>query len=377
MNTLFVLISTVLVMIMVPAIGFLYGGMVRKKNVLSTISMSMVSLAITSIHWIIIGYSLVFGSSILGIIGSLNNLGLKNVGIENYAYVAFQLMFAAVTLTLIISAVVERIKPEAFLLFSILWLTFVYAPIAHWTWNGNGFLNKMGFVDFAGGLVVHATAGFSSLALALIIGQRIGFQRYPFLPNNIPLALIGTMLLWFGWFGFNAGSALDLNEIALNAFLSTNTAAAAGLLSWMLISWLKENKISSLGMASGIIAGLGAITPGAGFISPINAIIIGFVSSILCYYVMNLRIKKGIDESLDCFSIHGISGTFGLIATGIFSNVAKLHIQIIGALIGIIYSFIVTYIIAYIIDKTIGLRVIEEEEYIGLDVIKHGEHAYS
>ncbi len=385
-DNLFIIISTALVMLMVPAIGLLYGGMVRRKNVISVISLSIIALAVTSIQWIIIGYSLVFSETFLGLLGSLKYFGLNNVSLEEYSYVAFQLMFAAVTLALITSAVVERIKLSSFLLFSALWLTFVYAPIAHWVWNENGILAKLGMLDFAGGLVVHANAGFAALALALVIGRRYGFLSYTFLPNNIPMAIVGGMLLWFGWFGFNAGSALEANYIASNALLSTNTAAAAGALGWMLVNWLKEGKVSSLGIISGIIAGLVAITPGAGYVKPIFAIIIGFISGIICYYAMNYRIKRGIDESLDCFSIHGIAGVWGAIATGIFAsinssglilgNYTQPVIQLIGTIIGITYSFVVTYVIAYFLHRTIGLRVKREEEYVGLDIAKHGEQAY-
>ena len=385
-DNLFIIISTALVMLMVPAIGLLYGGMVRRKNVISVISLSIIALAVTSLQWIIIGYSLVFSETFLGLLGTLKYFGLNNISLKEYSYVAFQLMFAAVTLALITSAVVERIKLSSFLLFSALWLTFVYAPIAHWVWNENGILAKLGMLDFAGGLVVHANAGFAALALALVIGKRYGFLNYTFLPNNIPMAIIGGMLLWFGWFGFNAGSALEANYIASNALLSTNTAAAAGALGWMLVNWLKEGKVSSLGIISGIIAGLVAITPGAGYVKPIFAIIIGFISGIICYYAMNYRIKRGIDESLDCFSIHGIAGVWGAIATGIFAsinssglilgNYTQPVIQLIGTIIGITYSFVVTYVIAYFLHRTIGLRVKREEEYVGLDIAKHGEQAY-
>ncbi len=380
------IISTALVMLMIPAIGFLYGGMVRRKNVVSTITLSIISLIITSIYWVIAGYSLTFGESIFGIIGTLNNIFLHGIEMKEFAFAAFQLMFAAVSLALITSAVVERIKPSAFILFSVLWLLLVYTPIAHWTWNENGILAKLGILDFAGGLVVHANAGFSALALAIVIGSRLGFPRYQFLPNNIPIALLGALLLWFGWFGFNAGSALEPNEIAANALIVTNTAAASGALGWMMVNWIREGRISSLGIASGIISGLVAITPAAGYVNVLSSIIIGFISGMICYIAMNIRIKYKIDESLDCFAIHGIAGVWGAISTGIFAtvnssglilgNIYQFLVQLIGTMIGVAYSFMMTYIISKILNGTIGLRVNEEEEYIGLDIAKHGESAY-
>jgi Amt family ammonium transporter len=379
------LASTALVMLMTPGLGLFYGGMVRRKNVLSMIALCFLSLAIVSVQWIIIGYTLSFGSDIGGVIGSLEFIGLKNVKMIDYSFVVFQLVFAAITLAIITSAMAERVKLSAFLLFGILWTTLVYDPLAHWVW-GNGWLAQLGALDFAGGTVVHISSGFSALALAFLIGKRSGYGEYPMEPHNIPMTLLGTALLWFGWFGFNAGSALAADEIACNAFLVTNTAAAMGALSWMFASWLK-GKPGSLGMASGAVAGLVAITPAAGFVDPLSAIVIGAVAGVLCYYAMLFRVKKGIDESLDAWAVHGIGGLWGAIATGIFAsvgatgliygNVQQFVAQIIGAVSAVIYAFVATLIIAKIVDALIGLRVSDEEEYVGLDVSQHGEVAYT
>ncbi len=379
------LTSTALVMLMTPGLGLFYGGMVRRKNVLSMISLCFLALAIVSIQWIIIGYTLSFGHDINGIIGSLEYLGLKNLKMIDYAFVAFQLMFAAITLAIITSAMAERVKLSAFIVFGILWTTLVYDPLAHWVW-GNGWLAKLGALDFAGGTVVHISSGFSALALAFLIGKRMGFGEYSMEPHNIPMTLLGTALLWFGWFGFNAGSALAANNIACNAFIVTNTAAAAGALAWMFASWIK-GKPGSLGIASGAVAGLVAITPAAGYVDPLSSIVIGAVAGVLCYSAMLFRVKKGIDESLDAWAVHGMGGFWGAIATGIFAsinakglllgNVHQFVVQIIGAVSAVAYAFVVTLIIAKIVDATIGLRVSEDEEYVGLDISQHGEVAYS
>ncbi len=380
-----ILASTALVMLMTPGLGLFYGGMVRRKNVLSMISLCFLALAIVSIQWIIIGYTLSFGSDINGLIGSLEHLGLKNLKLIDYAFVAFQLMFAAITLGIVTSAMAERVKLSAFLLFGVLWTTFVYDPLAHWVW-GNGWLAQLGALDFAGGTVVHISSGFSALALAFLIGKRMGYGEYPMEPHNIPMTLLGTALLWFGWFGFNAGSALAANDIACNAFIVTNTAAAAGALAWMFASWVK-GKPGSLGIASGAVAGLVAITPAAGYVDPLSSIVIGAVAGVLCYLAMLFRVKKGIDESLDAWAVHGIGGFWGAIATGIFAsvnakglllgNVHQFIAQIIGAVSAIVYAFVVTLILAKIVDAVIGLRVSEEEEYVGLDISQHGEVAYT
>ena len=391
--TAWILASTALVMIMTPAVGFFYGGLVRRKNLISMITLSFVAFALVSIQWVVIGYSLAFGSDVGGFIGNLEYLGLNNVGMEPGAfssaipgllYMVFQLVFATVTMAIVTSGIAERVKFSAYLVFALLWTTIVYDPLAHWVWGG-GWAAQFGALDFAGGTVVHISSGFAALALALVIGKRVGFGKYVMEPNNIPLTILGAALLWFGWFGFNAGSAVAANGLAANAFVTTNTAAAAGAIAWMLVSWI-NGKPSSLGFVSGAVAGLVAITPGAGFVTPMAAILIGAVGGLVCYGVMLWRIRKGFDESLDAWAIHGMGGLWGALATGIFAvaavngasgliegNVHQFVANAVGAFAAIIYAFVVTYILAVVIDKTIGLRVTEEEEYVGLDISQHGE----
>jgi Amt family ammonium transporter len=340
-----------------------------------------------------VGYSLAFGPDIGGFIGGLDYLGLNNVGMEpgpyssaipGLLYMVFQLVFAAVTVAIITSGFAERIKFSAFLIFGLLWTTIVYDPLAHWVWGG-GWAAQFGALDFAGGTVVHISSGFAALALALVIGKRVGFGKYAMEPNNIPLTILGAALLWFGWFGFNAGSALGANGLAAQAFVTTNIAAAAGALSWLLISWL-HGKPSSLGFVSGAIAGLVAITPGCGYVTPMGALLIGAIGGAVCYGMLLFRIRKGLDESLDAWAIHGMGGLWGALATGIFAvaavngasgliegNVHQFVANAVGAFAALIYAFVVTYILAVIVDKTIGLRVTEEEEYVGLDISQHGE----
>ncbi len=398
-DTAWLLASAALVMLMTPGLGLFYGGMVRRKNVLSMIAMSFLAFAIVSVQWILFGFALSFGNDVNGFIGfNRSFLGLVGLlkGSLSYAptvpalaYVVFQLVFAAITLAIVTSAMAERMKLSAFIVFAILWTTLVYDPLAHWVW-GNGWLAKLGALDFAGGTVVHISSGFSALALAFVIGKRMGFGEYSMEPHNIPMTLLGTALLWFGWFGFNAGSALTAGTLASVAFVNTNTAAAAGALAWMFASWIKEGKPGSLGIASGAIAGLVAITPAAGFVDPLSSIVIGAVAGVLCYFAMLFRISKGIDESLDAWAVHGIGGLWGAIATGIFAtkavndytgliygNVHQFVVQIVGAISAIAYAFVVTFVIAKILDAVMGLRVREEEEYVGLDISQHGEVAYS
>lgn len=389
--TTWLLVSAALVMLMVPGVGLFYAGLVRRKNIISMIALSFVVLAVVSIFWMVIGYSLAFGPDIGGIIGNLDYAFLNGVnafaGEKGYApmvFMIFQLFFAAVTLTIITSGVAERVRLSSFIVFMLLWTTFVYCPLAHWAWGG-GWAQSMGLLDFAGGTVVEICSGFSALAIALVIKSRAGFGKYSMEPYNIPLALIGAALLWFGWFGFNAGSALGVNEIAIIAFVNTNAAAAAGLLAWMVASWY-HGKPSSLGMVSGAIAGMVAITPAAGYVTPIIAILIGTVAGLLCYGAMLFRIKRGLDESLDAWAIHGMGGLWGTIATGAFAAVAvcgisglvegnsyQFMINGISAMAALIFSFIVTYIIASIVDRTMGLRVTADEEYVGIDISQHGE----
>ena len=384
-DTAWILASTALVMLMTPGLGLFYGGMVARKNVLSILSMSFVAFAIVSLQWILVGYTISFGEDVSGFIGSFEHLGMKNLQMIDYAFVAFQLVFAAITLAIIISAMAERVKFSAFILFAILWTTIVYDPLAHWVWGG-GWLAKLGALDFAGGTVVHISSGFSALALAFVVGRRRGFGEYTMEPHNIPMTLLGAALLWFGWFGFNGGSALAANGLAANAFLVTNTAASAGALAWLIASWLR-GKPGSLGIVSGAIAGLVAITPAAGFVDPLSAIVIGGVAGVICYYAMLFRISRGIDESLDAWAVHGVGGFWGAIATGIFAsigssglllgNVDQLIAQVIGAVAAMSYAFILTFVIAKIVDVTVGLRVSDQEEYVGLDISQHEEVAYS
>jgi len=399
-DTAWILISTALVMLMIPAVGLFYGGMVRKKNALSTIMFSFTILALISVQWVLVGYTLSFGSDIGGIIGNLEWLGLAGVGIvpnADYAatipalaFMMFQGMFAIITVSLITGAFVERIKFSAFLVFSLLWATLVYDPIAHWVWGVGGWLRNLGALDFAGGTVVHVSAGAAALAFAIVIGARKGFGNQPMEPHNIPMTVLGAVLLWFGWFGFNAGSALGSNGLAASAFVVTNTAAAAAALTWTLLSWYHKRP-SVLGTATGAVVGLVAITPASGFVTPMAAIAIGAIAAVLSYYAMLLRMKSKIDESLDVFACHGVGGTWGAIATGIFAtaavnsagsglvdgNAGQVVTQIIAVAATGIYAFIVTYILAKVIDATIGLRVKDEEEAVGLDISQHAEKAYS
>jgi len=383
--------ASALVMLMTPGVGFFYGGLVRKKNFISMITLSFVAFALVSIQWIFIGYSLSFGQDIAGVIGNLGMLGLNGVsmnpgdaGYPPLLFMLFQMTFAAVTVAIVTSGLAERVKLSSFILFSLLWTTLVYDPIAHWVWGG-GWLASIGAIDFAGGMVVHISAGFAALALAVVVGKRAGYGQYTMEPHNIPMTLLGAALLWFGWFGFNGGSALAANGMAVNAIVVTNTAAAAGALSWMAISWY-YGKPSSLGMITGAVAGLGTITPAAGYVTPLIAVLIGAIAGIVCYKAMLWRIKSGMDESLDAWAVHGVGGFMGTIFAGIFAttavcsysgllegNVHQFTANVIGAVVVTIYAFVVTCIIAIVIDRTMGMRVSEEEEYVGLDLSQHGE----
>jgi Amt family ammonium transporter len=344
-----------------------------------------------SLQWIFIGYTLSFGQDIGGVIGNLGMLGLNGVSMNSgdagyppLLFMFFQMTFAAVTVAIVTSGLAERVKLSSFILFSLLWTTLVYDPIAHWVWGG-GWLAAIGAIDFAGGMVVHISAGFAALALAVVIGKRAGYGQYTMEPHNIPMTLLGAALLWFGWFGFNGGSALAANGMAVNAIVVTNTAAAAGALSWMAISWY-YGKPSSLGMITGAVAGLGTITPAAGYVTPLTAVLIGAIAGIVCYKAMLWRIKSGMDESLDAWAVHGVGGFMGTIFAGIFAttavcsysgllegNVHQFMANIIGAVVVTIYAFVATCVIAIAIDRTVGLRVSEEEEYVGLDLSQHGE----
>ncbi|MBN2733876.1 MAG: ammonium transporter [Methanomicrobiaceae archaeon] len=388
-DTAFIIICTAMVMLMTPGVGLFYGGMVRRKSIISMITLAFVAFAVVSIQWVLFGYSLAFGTDIGGFIGSLdyfalNGVGLDGDGIPDMLFMVFQLVFAGLTLAILTSGLAERVKLSSFIVFGLLWTTLVYDPLAHWAWGG-GWASQLGALDFAGGTVVHISSGFGALAAALVIGKRLGFGQESMKPSNIPLTLLGGALLWFGWFGFNAGSELAADGIAANAFVVTNIAAAAGALAWMGASSI-HGKPSSLGMISGAVAGLVAITPAAGFVDAMSAIVIGMIAGLICYAALLFRVKNGLDESLDAWAIHGVGGFWGALATGIFCTAAiggvdgllygnggQFVIQLIDAVAAMTYAFVVTYILALIVEKTIGLRVDEDEEYVGLDIAQHGE----
>jgi Amt family ammonium transporter len=388
-------------MLMTPGVALFYGGMVRRKNLLSTMMMSFVCLGLVGLLWVLYGYSLAFGNDHWGIIGGLSYIGLKNVGqtpsavyattVPHLGFMIFQAMFAIVTVALISGAIVERIKFSALCVFSVLWLTLVYCPVAQWVWGSGGWLAKLGALDFAGGSVVHLNAGISAFALVLLLGRRRGFPQNPMEPNNIPMVVMGAGLLWFGWFGFNAGSALTAGGLATSAFVATNTAAAAAAFTWMVISWIYRRP-TILGTVTGAVAGLATVTPAAGYISPMSAIPIGIMAAVICYYAMLLfKSKLGFDDSLDVFAVHGVGGIIGMIFVGVFAtltvNPAGANGLIAGsgmlilkqlAAIGAVgaYAFGMTWVLGKIIAKTIGLRVNQSEETVGLDLSQHGERAY-
>lgn len=403
-DTTWVMISAALVMLMTPAVGLFYGGMVRKKNVIAIITQSFVILALVSIQWILLGYTLAFGHDAggLGLIGGLEWIGLNGVGAApNPAYAStipallfmmYQAMFAIIAPALIIGAFADRMKFSTFIVFVLLWTTLVYDPIAHWVWGTGGWLRNLGSLDFAGGIVVHISSGISALAAAIFIGKRQGYGNDNMAPHNVPMTILGGALLWFGWFGFNAGSALTAGGLSTNAFVVTNTAAAASALTWMMISWTHGGKPNALGIVTGGVAGLAAITPASGFVGPMAAIVIGVGAGVLCYFAMHFRSKNTqIDDSLDVWACHGVGSTWGVLAVGLFASTLinpaganglfygsqiLLRSQIIAVAITWIYSFILTLIILKVLDITMGLRVKNEEEVEGLDVSQHGEKAY-
>ncbi len=402
-DTTWVLVSTALVLVMTPALAFFYGGMVRKKNILSTLNLSFIMICLISMQWLIYGYSLAFGSDVGGLVGSLEFLGFNGVGAEPAAiaptiphmlFAAFQMMFAIITPALITGAFVERVRFKAFLVFSLIWATLIYDPVAHWVWGPGGILGAdgLGALDFAGGTVVHITAGFSALAFALAIGPRKGFGNVSFGPNNIPFTVLGAGLLWMGWFGFNGGSALAADGLAVNALVTTNTAAAAAGFVWMLLSWM-DNKPSVLGIVTGAVVGLVAVTPGAGFVTPLGALIIGAVAAPISYYAIKyIKGRNLIDESLDVFACHGLGGFWGALATGLFAttavnagganglffgNPSQFFTQLGASLMVIVFSFVVTYVVARLLDVVMGIRVSRNAEEAGLDISEHAERAYS
>jgi ammonium transporter, Amt family len=400
-DTTWILVSAALVMLMTPALGFFYGGLVRQKNVLATIMQSFFVLALISVSWVLFGYSLAFGPSTGGLIGSLDWVGLNGVGLEpspDYAstiphqlFMIYQGMFAVITPALITGAFAERTRFKAFAIFTLLWSTLVYAPIAHWVWGVGGWLGELGALDFAGGTVVHISSGMSALVAAIILGRRIGFGEEKMDPHDSTMTVLGAALLWFGWFGFNAGSALGSGELAVTAFVTTNTAAAMGALTWVTMSWARHGTPSVLGAAVGAVAGLVAITPAAGFVTPMGAILIGLGAGVFCYLAVQLKGKLKVDDSLDVWAVHGVGGIWGALATGLFATTAVnadganglfygnpelLWIQMIAVVVVGAYAMVMTFGIMKVLDVVLGLRVPSDHEQVGLDSSQHGEVAY-
>lgn len=395
-DTAWVLVSSALVLCMVlPGLALFYGGLVRSKNVLGTIMHTGSILCLISLVWVLVGYSLAFGTDMGGVIGSLEFIGLLGVGedawsgtgIPHLVFMVFQLMFAAITVALITGSFAERMKFTALLLFAVLWSVLVYSPLAHWVWGG-GWLAEMGALDFAGGAVVHTSSGFGALVCAIVLGQRKGHGVEPMPPHNLPMTVMGMGLLWFGWFGFNAGSALGANGVAASAFVATHIAACAGGLSWMVAEWVRSGKPTVLGLASGVIAGLATITPGAGFLGPLSALVVGLLAGVLCYMAVVWKTRLGYDDSLDVVGIHGVGGFTGIVATGLlasvggatglfFGNPDQFVIQLVLGVATLLFAVVGTYIILKVVDGLVGLRVAPEEETLGLDLSQHNERAYS
>jgi len=399
-DTAWVLMSAALVMLMTPALGFFYGGLVRRKNVLSTLMHSMFTLGLISVMWVLWGYTLAFGPDKGGLVGGLDWIGLRGIGpeagpyaanIPHLAFVAFQMMFAVITPALITGAFAERKRFKAFVIFTLAWSTLVYAPLAHWVWGG-GWLFELGALDFAGGTVIHISSGVAAVVAARMLGPRMAFGSHELDPHDGTMTVLGTGMLWFGWFGFNAGSALAANGLAAHAFVVTNVAAAMGAMTWMTVSWMRHGHPSVLGAAAGAIAGLVGITPAAGFVGPSAAIVIGFGAGVLCFFAVDLlkQVLK-VDDALDVFAVHGVGGIWGALATGLFADTAinsagrdglffgnpeQLGIQAIAVVAAATFSVVMTFAILKAIDLTIGLRVPEEDEVLGLDTSQHGELAY-
>ncbi len=400
-DTTWMLVSTALVMLMTPGLALFYGGMVRRKNVLGTIMQSFIAIGVVTVQWILFGYSLAFGPDVGHLIGSLKWIGLSGVGfapnpeyaptIPHESFMMFQMMFAIITPALITGAFAERFKFKTYILFLLMWATLVYDPLAHWVWGVGGWMRNLGALDFAGGLVVHVSSGVSALAAAIIIGRRRGYGQEPMPPHNLTMTLIGAALLWFGWFGFNAGSALASGALATSAFLATQIAASAAALSWMMAEWFTRGKPTVLGAASGAVAGLVAITPASGYVGPMAALAIGFAGGIVCFTGIRLKEKFGYDDSLDTVGVHGVGGAWGSIATGLFASVLinpaganglfeggvrLLGAQVMALVVVILYAFGVSWGILKLLDKTMGLRVSPEDEMDGLDLAQHGESGY-
>ena len=405
-DTAWMLTSSALVLMMTaPGLALFYGGLVRRKNGLATIMQSFVLVALISVQWVLWGYTLAFGPDHGGLVGGLDWLGLIGVeGVPNpdyaptiphQAYMIYQAMFAIITPALITGAIAERMKFSAFLVFSLLWATFVYDPLAHWVWGKGGWIGTnggMGALDFAGGTVVHISSGISALAAALVMGKRLGYPQEPMPPHNLPFAVVGAAMLWVGWFGFNAGSALSSGALATSAFVATNTATGAATLSWMFTEWAMRGKPTVLGAASGAVAGLVAITPAAGFVGPLSALVIGAVGGALCFAACNVKTRFGYDDSLDVVGVHCVGGTTGALLTGLFAsklvnsagadgllfgNPAQFITQLIAVVTTLVYCFVVAFILLKVVDALMGLRVEEEEELAGLDLSQHGENAYT
>lgn len=402
-DTAWVLISSMLVMLMTPGLALFYAGMVRKKNILGTLMQSFIALGVVSIIWVLWGYSLAFSPDYhgWGLIGGLGWFGLHGVGLEpvkyaptipHQAFMIYQMMFAVITPALISGAIAERFKFKTFLLFLVAWITFVYAPLAHWVWGGGWISSRLGALDFAGGLVVHISSGVSALAAAIMVGNRRGYGKMPMPPHNLILTILGVALLWFGWFGFNGGSALSVGALAVSACVATHIASAAAVLSWLFVEWIHRGKPTILGLASGAVAGLVAITPAAGFVKPLPALVIGLVAGFVCYaFVSIIKPRLGLDDSLDAFGVHGIGGIWGAIATGLFATVAVnsagqngyfygnpplLLNQVVSVVAAVVYAFVVSMIILKVLDVLVGLRINDNEEIQGLDLSQHGEKVY-
>ena len=398
-DTAWVLISAALVFIMTPGLGFFYGGMVRNKNVLSTIMQSFFIVGLISVEWVLFGYTLTFGTDVSGLIGDLSKLGLNGIDVNTamgtipeFAFVAFQCMFAVITPALITGAFAERMKFSAFVTFILLWAILIYNPMAHWVWGG-GFLAQLGALDFAGGLVIHILSGVSGLTLCLLLGKRHGYGKLPMLPHHLPMTVLGATLLWFGWFGFNAGSALGANALAANAFVTSQAAAASATVAWVLIEWAHNGKPTILGAASGCIAGLVAITPAAGFVAPMPAVVIGLVGGAVCYTAVAIvKARAGYDDSLDAFGVHGIGGTWGAIATGLWATTEVnpagadglfyggsdlLVAQLISIVVAYALAIIGSFVLFKVVSAFMQVRADESEEVSGLDIVEHGERGYA
>ena len=397
-DTAFILVASALVMFMTPGLALFYGGMVRAKNVLGTIMQSVFALGIVSVLWVVVGYTLAFGPDHGGLIGGLDYLGFAGVGAEpndalaptipHVAFASYQMMFAVITPALITGAFAERMKFSGYVVFIAAWLLLVYAPIAHWVWAPGGWIRELGALDFAGGTVVHINAGIAALAAAIVVGKRKGFGKQAFIPHNLTMTVLGTGILWFGWFGFNAGSALAANGLAASAFIATNLGAAAGACGWALVDALRSKKSTTLGVASGAVAGLVAITPAAGFVTPLSAIVIGLAGGVLCAGAVALKHRFQYDDSLDVVGVHMVGGLVGALLTGVFANLAINEAGAAGgtALVGkqavavvatLVFSGAASWILLKAIDAIVGLRVSEEDELGGLDLSQHSEAGYA